>query len=161
MFIFFIEYWHKYEHSLYLIVLEKMTRSRAEEYCSNREATLVDVDSRKESDYINSQMRLWGNERERFWISAKYLWFDNKFVSSNGSNQIFFNWDHNEPNFHANEYCVEVRLDRDGAWNDVPCKYKKSFVCEKRKGMYIFRFHAFTYSNKFPRSYFRRTVESL
>ena len=134
---FFIEYWQKYEGSLYLIVLEKLTWSKAKQYCSNKEATLVDVDSRKLNDYINSQVRIAGNEKERFWIAAQYRKIDDKFINSNGSDQKFFNWAHGSPNQKGDKNCVEVRLDRNGAWNSVPCQHEKSFVCEKRKGMYI------------------------
>ena len=134
----FIDHWREYEDSLYLIVLKRLTWGRAKQYCSNKGAHLMDVGTRNESDYINSQVRLVGNKRERFWIAVNDLKLENKFVSSDGSNQTFFNWDHNEPNqYEGNEDCVEVRLDRNGRWNDVPCNIRKSFVCEKHEGMYI------------------------
>ena len=97
----------------------------------------MDVGNGRENDYINSQVRLAGNKQERYWIAANDLKVENQFVSSNGSNKTYFNWDLDEPNqYKGNEDCVEVRLDRDGGWNDVPCNNKKTFVCEKREGMY-------------------------
>ena len=56
--------------------------------------------------------------------NGSFHWLDD-------SELIFKKWNFGEPNnFAGNEHCVEIYV-KNGKWNDIPCSYKRPYVCEK------------------------------
>ena len=109
-----------------------MTWQRAKQYCSNREAHLVNASSIGEYDYITTEVLLTSNKAERIWIAVNDRKIEGNFVGSEGKSRAFFNWDGDEPNQRGNQDCMEIGVDLNGKWNHLSCYAKRSFVCEKR-----------------------------
>ena len=65
-----------------------------------------------------------------FWIGIHDKTTEGEFTyESNGVTIGYKNWQSNEPNNHGKgEDCVQMNH---GAWIDMPCTYKLSFVCER------------------------------
>ena len=65
-----------------------------------------------------------------FWIGIHDKTTEGKFTyESNGQKIGYSNWHPREPNNHNHgEDCVVISK---GKWNDMPCHWKLSFVCEK------------------------------
>ena len=65
-----------------------------------------------------------------FWIGIHDKTIEGEFTyESNGVTIGYKNWRPNEPNnYGKGEDCVHMLQ---GAWNDVPCTTKLSFVCER------------------------------
>ena len=66
----------------------------------------------------------------RFWIGIHDITNEGNFTyDSNGRTISYMNWFLNEPNnIGSGEDCAEAVV---GNWNDLSCKGKRPFVCEK------------------------------
>ena len=66
----------------------------------------------------------------RFWIGIHDITNEGNFTyDSNGQTISYMNWFLNEPNnVGIGEDCAEAMV---GNWNDLSCKGKRPFVCEK------------------------------
>ena len=66
----------------------------------------------------------------RFWIGIHDITNEGNFTyDSNGQTISYMNWFLNEPNnIGSGEDCAEAMV---GNWNDLSCKGKRPFVCEK------------------------------
>merc|ERR1712071_25184 len=60
--------------------------------------------------------------------------FDNHWRYPDGTKAWFTNWAPGEPNDEFNsEKCVEMCQRFNWKWNDVPCRVKRSYICQKRR----------------------------
>ena len=62
-----------------------------------------------------------------YWEEGRFEWLDSRSVS-------FTSWNSGEPNNSGGEDCVEI-TSGSGLWNDIPCDYARSFVCEDNLGL--------------------------
>ena len=79
-----------------------------------------------------------------FWIGIHDRYNEGTFVyESDDALLSSTNWGAGEPNDNTSgEDCVEVKIEWNGKWNDIPCTETKSYVCTRDtgKGISIFIF---------------------
>ncbi|XP_067298665.1 C-type lectin domain family 4 member E-like isoform X1 [Pseudorasbora parva] len=115
------------EQVCYTISNEAMTWSESRQYCRDRGADLIIIDTEEKQRFITSLAK------ERLWIGltdieneAVFKWVDTSHL-----NQKF--WDKGEPNSLPRiEDCIELDPERDRVnnWNDLPCLFKIKCICE-------------------------------
>uniref|UniRef100_A0A8C1REJ7 C-type lectin domain-containing protein n=1 Tax=Cyprinus carpio TaxID=7962 RepID=A0A8C1REJ7_CYPCA len=111
----------------YLFISRAMSWSDSRQYCRDRAADLVIINTEEKQVSCVSGFILWiglsDTENE-----GNLTWVDNSPL-----NQGF--WDEGEPNDeHGIEDCVEIRADVPfilNNWNDLPCSEKRKGICEK------------------------------
>ncbi|XP_056286930.1 C-type isolectin Sp-CL4-like [Pseudoliparis swirei] len=68
---------------------------------------------------------------QAFWIGAERS--GTGFKNEDGTELKFTNWLPNQPdNWRGNENCVEANVGGWGMWNDVNCRVRLAFLCEKK-----------------------------
>ncbi|XP_039503702.1 hepatic lectin-like [Pimephales promelas] len=108
---------------------EPMSWSESRQYCRDRGADLVIINTEEKQKRITSFMK------ERVWIGLSDI--ENKgimkWVDNSTLNQTFWFEDRLKPNNEGrNEDCVELMpLDSGMNWNDLPCSAKRKGICEK------------------------------
>ena len=130
-----------------MLVVQNKVWHRAEKFCLERDAHLVEIDSLEESNFV---LGLADESVNRFWIGLNDRKNEGEFVKSDGNAPSFFNWFRGEPNNDGHvEDCAEVimgysqgslaghRIGKpfNGRWNDMNCDSGhfsgQAFVCEK------------------------------
>lgn len=79
-----------------------------------------------------------------YWISAARVPGTNIWESDGGLAVKFFNWKKGSPRDNKyNANCIELfQSGRELKWNDIPCEYKRNFICENafpKVNMYCIR----------------------
>ena len=94
--------------------------------CQTRGGLLASVLSQEEQDIIAAL-----TESTGAWIGLTDFLDVGKWVSwVDGSEVIFTAWRPGAPNNHNNnQHCTWIRPD--GGWDDITCKKKKHYVCQK------------------------------
>ncbi|XP_048051394.1 CD209 antigen-like protein B [Megalobrama amblycephala] len=109
---------------------KKMSWSDSRQYCRDRGADLVIIDTEVKQRCINSFAK------ERMWIGLSDIEHEGNltWVDNSPLNQGF--WSEGEPNDeHGKEDCVEIMSSCTSFnlnnWNDLPCSEKRKGICEK------------------------------
>ncbi|XP_048051442.1 CD209 antigen-like protein C [Megalobrama amblycephala] len=112
----------------FFISHELKSWSESRQYCRDRGADLVIINTEEKQRFISSFAK------ERVWIGLsdienkhRMIWVDNSTL-----NQGF--WFKYEPNnYEGNEDCIELNPTKDPVnnWNDQPCSHKRKGICEK------------------------------
>ncbi|KAK6324601.1 hypothetical protein J4Q44_G00039430 [Coregonus suidteri] len=122
------EGWQKFESSCYFISTEKKTWRESRQYCLKRRADLVIVNSDKELTLIKGF-----NEVSDTWIGltdsvteGTWKWVDGTPLTT----QRY--WRRGDPSGGVRENCVlsAHSSSGQGTWNDYPCSYNSSWICE-------------------------------
>ncbi|KAK2840184.1 hypothetical protein Q5P01_013924 [Channa striata] len=120
--------WSWFNFSCYSVSCEASSWDEGRQDCKDREADLVVIDSDEEQKFISdlSTLRTWigltDREEEGTW-----KWID-------GSSLTLREWAENQPDNSGDEDCAHIRSGRQirNNWNDVPCGYFLSSICEKK-----------------------------
>ncbi|KAI4891054.1 hypothetical protein NFI96_021539, partial [Prochilodus magdalenae] len=122
------EGWMFFDSSIYLVSTEKKSWSDSREYCTQRGADLVIINSREEQDFIGRLRR-----GEKAWIGLtdrdrEGVW---RWVNDSALTTGF--WRSGEPNVETQENCVIIGDETDPVynWADYPCSVGFVGVCEK------------------------------
>uniref|UniRef100_A0A8C9V7M3 C-type lectin domain-containing protein n=1 Tax=Scleropages formosus TaxID=113540 RepID=A0A8C9V7M3_SCLFO len=127
------ERWNSFKFSCYYISHEKKNWDDSRQYCKERGADLVIINSKEEQAFIDHfQSPFWiglsDKEREGTW-----KWVDGTIMP-----QYEGTWCFGQPdNFEQDEDCVQTRLtelDPSMRWNDLSCDSALQWVCEKQSG---------------------------
>ncbi|XP_030828651.1 macrophage mannose receptor 1 [Strongylocentrotus purpuratus] len=120
--------WMKYEDTCVLVVGTRLTFDLAQEYCQERHANLIKLESQDMNNWLVDQTSVYS---EVYWIGLYDRIDDNTFIWIDGTTPSFTNWAPNEPNNNdgIGEDCVEMRVG--GDWNDEQCRAANAFVCSK------------------------------
>ncbi|XP_030828520.1 C-type mannose receptor 2-like [Strongylocentrotus purpuratus] len=136
--------WMKYEDTCVLVVGTRLTFDLAQEYCQERHANLIKLESQDMNVSLHADIwlsiglsgRNWLVDQtsvysEVYWIGLYDRIDDNTFIWIDGTTPSFTNWAPNEPNNNdgIGEDCVEMRVG--GDWNDEQCRAANAFVCSK------------------------------
>ncbi|XP_056014963.1 collectin-12-like [Ostrea edulis] len=116
---------------LYAIRYGRVTQTLLE--CEKRCSHLVEIGDKEESDFLASTFLLntWtgGNDHD---IEDQYRWsYSNVTIT-------FTAWNTGEPSVGYPAQAEEkdcIDLLRNGKWNDRPCSYLNSFICEMPYGL--------------------------
>ncbi|KAG1955843.1 CD209 antigen [Pimephales promelas] len=115
----------------FFICSERMSWSESRQYCRDRGADLVIINTEEKQSFITSLFK-------DVWFSAWIGLSDSetegimKWVDNSHLNQGF--WYRGEPNnFGGDEDCIELHPGRDPVnnWNDAPCYANLRCICEK------------------------------
>ena len=134
-----IDDWIKHGNSSYFYEMKFMTWQDARDFCSKKNAHLVDIDNIEENEFLlelveHKTGQFW---IVPFWISLNDIEREGTFVASDGSKPKFFNWISDGPDAGADvSDCTHVAVYESGSknWDDEPCNDQKPFVCEKSHG---------------------------
>ncbi|XP_041458281.1 macrophage mannose receptor 1-like isoform X1 [Lytechinus variegatus] len=120
--------WMKYQETCVLIVGQKSTFNIAQEYCQERHANLIKLESQDMNNWLVDQTAPYN---QVFWIGLYDRIEDNTFVWTDGTEPSFTNWAPGNPNNYdgIGEDCVEMYTA--GTWNDEQCLALNAFACSK------------------------------
>ncbi|KAL5011388.1 hypothetical protein ScPMuIL_009939, partial [Solemya velum] len=110
----------------------KMTCKAAQEYCEDRDATLVEIDGPLQHQWCCDMIE---NSRGARYVGAKlyaggYVWISTYYPIDDDDL-----WCPNQPDNHTNETCVVIRnpnRDPDCCLDDIPDKPRK-FICMENR----------------------------
>ncbi|KAI4887817.1 hypothetical protein NFI96_027054 [Prochilodus magdalenae] len=122
------EGWMFFDSSIYLVSTEKKSWSDSRQYCTQRGADLVIINSTEEQDFTERLRR-----GEKAWIGLtdrdrEGVW---RWVNDSALTTGF--WRSGEPNGETQENCVIIGDETDPVknWADYPCSDRFVGVCEK------------------------------
>ena len=125
------EGWQSFSKSCYYKPNGKRCYSEALESCRKFNATLVNINSEEENDFVYDTFVSKPTYSETFIGVVRENPDGTKFVTSDGKPQTYFKWALPEPNDkHGLKDCVEMGH---RTWNDIVCENKRRFVCESSK----------------------------
>jgi len=126
-------YWNYYDGSCYKLIKSSKTHEQARDYCRDHQnwAKLADIKTARQNEYITKHVvrgsadvhiaiRDYNSRKDqRTWVTAGsyYHW-------------LFYK---DEPNNPKTERCVHIGF-RGKLWNNIDCKYKFPYICEKNTG---------------------------
>ncbi|XP_053335468.1 CD209 antigen-like protein C [Clarias gariepinus] len=118
--------WKYFNLRIYYISTQTKTWDESKQDCRNKGADLVIINSKEEQEFILKQLGCssWA------WIGLKvtegaWKWID-------GTPVVTAYWDEGEPNNKDNADCAEIStVPNKKGWKNMPCTYKKLWVCEK------------------------------
>ena len=125
------EGWQSFSKSCYYKPNEKRWYSGALKSCRQLNATLVNINSEEENNFVYDTFVSKPTYSRTFIGVVRENRGSTKFVTSDGKPQTYFNWRRREPNnVRGREDCVEMWR---RTWNDFFCDRKRRFVCESSK----------------------------
>ncbi|XP_050514169.1 macrophage mannose receptor 1-like [Diabrotica virgifera virgifera] len=111
----------------------KVSYDDAVKKCKKRGMSLVSIQSKEKSNSLNTVLQASSYGRNTFWTSGNKKY--NKWTWLKGEPLEFTNWNAGEPNNgRGNEDCLTVTVfksDNHSLWNDEPCGWGYTPVCEK------------------------------
>ncbi|XP_059358596.1 CD209 antigen-like protein C [Carassius carassius] len=118
---------------VYFFMSTESSWSDSRQYCRDRGADLVIINTEEKQRFITSLVR------EKVWIGLSDTENEGvmKWVDNSPLKQGF--WLKDEPNdYNGNEDCIELNFNREkpgwsplNDWNDLSCSEKKKGICEK------------------------------
>ncbi|CAN9509887.1 unnamed protein product [Ophioblennius macclurei] len=122
--------WQKFQTSCYYKSISKKSWARSRDYCKNKQADLVVINSPEEMAFAN---KLYTSGTET-WIGLSDEGVEGHWQWVDGSSLTIAFWGKNQPNSHngRNQDCVEIwhQSSDDGEWNDEGCTIEQNFICE-------------------------------
>ncbi|KAI7789673.1 hypothetical protein IRJ41_008739 [Triplophysa rosa] len=113
----------------YIIEPSSKTWRDAQSFCRQHHTDLINVRNQTDNQLIQNII----NDTQRsVWIGL----FRDSFEWSDNSDSAFRYWDSGQPSFHygtVSEDCAEFRMDKQGTWNDSPCRNLQTFLCHEAK----------------------------
>ncbi|KAI7791793.1 putative lectin C-type domain containing [Triplophysa rosa] len=111
----------------YIIEPSSKTWREAQSFCRQNHTDLINVRNQTDNHLIQNII----NDTQRsVWIGL----FRDSFEWSDNSDSAFRYWDSGEPSFRygtVSEDCAEFRMDKQGTWNDSPCRNLQTFLCHE------------------------------
>ncbi len=91
---------------------------------------MISIHSAEENEFVRNYVEEQSSSSIRVWIGLnRYSIGSDEFVWVDKSPVDYVNWRIGEPNnVDDNEYYVEMRIYKNGTWNDLH-DYKMSFIC--------------------------------
>nr|XP_046265332.1 CD209 antigen-like protein E isoform X2 [Scatophagus argus] len=124
---YFQDGWVYFSLSLYYISSTKKSWHDSRDYCLQRGADLMIINSKEEQDFTRKFDRL-------TWIGLTDIETEGMWKWVDGTPLTTSYWNPGEPNSYEgkNEDCVELKFhDVENSWNDIPCEDQNFWICEK------------------------------
>ncbi|XP_070684434.1 C-type lectin domain family 4 member M-like [Pempheris klunzingeri] len=119
--------WVYFSHSFYFVSAIDKSWQESREYCVQRGADLVIINSREEQEFTRQFRRqLWIGLTDRE-MEGTWKWVDGTFLNTSY-------WHAGEPNSHRSkdEDCGQIKMyEAENSWNDAPCNILNFWICEK------------------------------
>ncbi|XP_053336235.1 C-type lectin domain family 4 member M-like [Clarias gariepinus] len=116
-----------FSSKLYFMSNEKKSWTESRQYCRERGADLVIINSREKQEFIAN----WLPGRQA-WIGLSDIDTEGEWKWVDGTRLTSGNWANKQPDNYNNEDCAETGYPDGQHWNDRPCSYKQGWICEKR-----------------------------
>ncbi|KAK0150206.1 C-type lectin domain family 4 member F [Merluccius polli] len=117
--------WMYFNHSLYFISTTKRNWTASRDYCLQRDADLIVINSREEQEFVKEL----GAD---YWIGLSDRDPEGTWKWVDGTNMTSSFWGPGEPNDHKEpEDCVVLGHYWVVDWNDAPCDRLHHWICEK------------------------------
>ena len=120
--------------SCYRLLPESLSWEAACQACSDSGAGLTVPKSLEEHQFVWDMLKRNGPGMEGLWIGCSDKEEEDKWMQCNGQDPkcTYFNWAQGEPHpsLKLTEDCLEMRYERNGLWNDVPCNLNRRVICE-------------------------------
>ncbi|XP_029139017.1 macrophage mannose receptor 1-like [Protobothrops mucrosquamatus] len=121
--------WIEFENNEYYFSNTTMPAEKAQTFCKQHGGDLTTIESSKEHQFLWKYTFHYGIHYSSY--IGLILGLDKKFSWLDGTPVTYEAWSSGEPNFaNDDENCV-VMYYYSGAWNDINCGAKKSFICER------------------------------
>ncbi|KAL7855936.1 hypothetical protein AOLI_G00195400 [Acnodon oligacanthus] len=121
--------WIYFSSSVYYISSEEKIWSESRQYCRERGADLVTINSRDEQDFTEMMRK-----GQKAWIGLTDSDEEGAWKWVDGSALTTGFWKHGEPNSYGDEDCAVTGYGSgpEKSWADFPCSYKCVWICERR-----------------------------
>ncbi|XP_024142500.2 C-type lectin domain family 17, member A-like [Oryzias melastigma] len=122
--------WIYFRSSCYYFSGESGSWDKARNFCKNKGADLVVMNSREEKKFISAF------KKKPVWIGLSDKAEEGTFKWVDGSPLTLKFWGGRQPDNgggeHGEEDCVQFVFEYSGIWNDASCKTSSQGLCEKR-----------------------------
>ncbi|KAJ8271186.1 hypothetical protein COCON_G00100450 [Conger conger] len=121
--------WTQFNSSLYFKSKQKRNWIESRQYCLDKGADLVIINSYKEQEFLNGLMKTL-----HFWIGLSDRDKESSWTWVDGTPLTSGSWKSGEPNdADKTEDCATSEPESDiySNWNDMPCSSNKNWVCER------------------------------
>ncbi|CAG2225169.1 unnamed protein product [Mytilus edulis] len=125
--------WVQFMSSCYYFQFNnKKTWGAAKDDCHTKGGFLVKIDNAVENWFLKTYLKT--ESPDSAWIGDTDSQRESSFVwESDNSPLTYTDWAPGEPNNEFNnEDCLQLRKRVDYKWNDYPCTYSRSYICEKQ-----------------------------
>lgn len=132
--------WIKFHGHCYFFSNDRVQWFEAQQKCRAIHGALVEINSKKESDWITQQLipRNTGNDTD-WYIGAnnaaninQFVWeFSQKTIPMPGNSKGFQFWAPSEPEMNRNETCVEIDPELNYMWDNDECDENEHYICER------------------------------
>ena len=131
--------WHNNHY--YLFITEKKTFPAAKEYCEEKGMTMSSIKSAEENAFVADRIKtLGGGGNSLWWIGGqrhhsdgeKFHWLgeDNAWQPNNNNQEVYNNWDRNEPNSSKGNQDYMCMMSSNGKFHNCVNEAKLHFVCK-------------------------------
>ena len=123
--------WESFDSHCYMFASNTLSWDEAWAACKSENSYMVELNYASEIQYVAGHKSFHG---ETFWVGANDKETEGNFIWQKSSKKVNADfWRHGEPNNAGNEDCVQMYSGAPafGKTNDVPCKTKAKFVCER------------------------------
>eukprot|EP00058_Branchiostoma_floridae_P024333 XP_002609823.1 hypothetical protein BRAFLDRAFT_219540 [Branchiostoma floridae] len=127
----------EYNNKCYKLSTEQMTFGEAKAVCQRDGGILAIINAQDTNHLVVKKIRLPYERTLSYWIGLSDAQEEGTFVWTDGTELTASDYTHWRPGNPDNavvgdgEDCVEIRQELDYMWNDVDCRKKRHFVCEK------------------------------
>uniref|UniRef100_A0A3B3UV75 C-type lectin domain-containing protein n=1 Tax=Poecilia latipinna TaxID=48699 RepID=A0A3B3UV75_9TELE len=121
--------WVRFHSSLYYISFARNTWEQSRQFCLQRGADLVIINTKAEQDFTRQFNRFTWLGLHNDTKTGKWTWVDGTLLTDS-----FKFWGPGEPNSYEgkNENCAEIRFfELEDSWNNIPCEDQNFWICEK------------------------------
>merc|ERR1712141_932218 len=127
--------WYYHEGSCYGFGQEDVTWADAEEMCELYQATLAEIDSKAENDFLKGIIKNQTLQAHSVWLGGTDIFSEGhwEWVSRKEPIIEFTDWYPGEPNQSGSpggEDCLQYFGLQNWQWNDEDCDSKSYFICE-------------------------------
>ena len=129
--------WLLHGQSCYLFSTDKVTWLDAVSKCKNRNATLVQIESMDEDNFLVQRLKVLHVETGgefHYWTNGNDIDVQNQWVWGYPGGQPignYQNWAMSDPNGGTNEDCIALYGFLDFKWVDIPCTSILVYICER------------------------------
>ncbi|XP_050927432.1 galactose-specific lectin nattectin-like [Lates calcarifer] len=126
--------WTRYGQRCFFVDTRHLTMAEAELSCISHGGNLASIHSSWENLCIRHLIYQTCRAYVTAWIGLFDAIQEGKWMWTDGSRVAYTSWGSGEPNNvgHGGEHCTEINWGGSHYWNDIPCHFRKPFVCARK-----------------------------